>query len=119
MSESDIQNACYENEINGKPLPWAEVTHLILNKAVHRSGFCLADATPLIAATHHVMEAGELLNEIVFRPNDGEKILYEIADCMGCLIHLAILLGYGRRDVESAIVEKLRMRFNIPSETVT
>ncbi len=95
---------------------FAEIKMLLRTRAKHRSGFCLADVTPVGAATHAVGEAAELLNAVVFRHARDEQ-LDEIADVLACCFHMSLMLGYDHKAVEKAVVRKLEMRFTTEAKT--
>lgn len=90
---------------------FAKVAELMANNAVHRSGVSMGEINPLRATSHLLLEAGELLNDIVFYKG-AEKIKFEAADCAACIIHICLLLNINEEELEAAIIQKLELRFS-------
>lgn len=84
---------------------WREISNLVRLNATHRKGWKLGDAAVALS----VKNARDELSELVDSPDDVE----ELADVMGCLIVYAVKKGWSVRDVEKALLKKLRERFTV------
>lgn len=85
---------------------WRTIEHLIEKKAVHRSGFEIAEVRPLFIIGRMQGEMKELMNA----PDD----MSELADLLGVIFHYAIKIGWKYEDIERQLLDKLDLRFTIP-----
>lgn len=91
---------------------------LIHQNKRHRKGFYIKDATPTLACSNLVEEAGELLvamelNRIQQTREEfaSELVLEELADVAAVFVHLTILLNVSFEDLTTAALIKLDKRF--------
>lgn len=74
------------------------------SNALHRKGWRMEDIGIEDVLAHLQEEVDELKEE----PTD----LYELADVMNNLFHIANLNGWSLQDIENAMIEKLELRFS-------
>ncbi len=92
------------------------IRELIERDAKHRAGWSIRDATPDMACQHAIREILEL--GLAIRHEADEEAQYELADVLGCLLHLVIMRGWDLREIEKKIRTKLLDRFTCPPEGV-
>ena len=96
-----------------------EIRRLTGVNAKHRKGFRLKSATPMLATDHAFDEACELREAVrgytrsVAAGNQNKNaVKLEMADVLGCIYHLAIMLDISEADLSSAVLQKLAERFS-------
>jgi Protein of unknown function (DUF550) len=82
---------------------WGEVGRLDRVNAVHRKGWRLGDANPVLS----LKNAAQELVELAGAPDD----ITELADLFGCLVVDAVKEGWSSAAVEDALLKKLAARF--------
>ena len=115
-----------------------KIRQLYRDNARHRKGFYILDATPTLAASNAVEELGELLVELALgtrhrsmrTAEDVERQRDELADVVGVVIHLAVMLEHDYKNgtidetpdsvleaLEARIIAKLDRRFTCEPQT--
>ena len=86
---------------------WILVVELLRKNALHRKGWRLGDAEPILLLKH---VAEELSAE--FGDSRSIKLIKEeLVDVLGCLIVFAIKMEFDLKELDDLLVEKLKLRF--------
>lgn len=97
---------------------WQYIQAMIDSNVPHRTkGFRLGEATIQFALKHLADEHRELQEAADAPTAMSEETRNELADVLGVLIHLAILLKETPESFAKREIEKLKLRFEIPVPT--
>ncbi len=86
-----------------------EVERLVASRAVHRSGFVVADVEPEFVFSNLLKECQELHMELDIGTRETTRL--EVADVLGVVLHLALKLGMSEGDLSDAVLAKFKERF--------